>query len=230
MLSAPEGYPRSMTDTHDPRPLRVALAHESELVTQGLGRLLADHRQRVVLVPPRSNGGVTPVVDLTLHDSMADPPASLDAVTRLLHRAGGGRLVTFTWNVRPDLVRRVLDLGVSGCLSKDLPAGRLVSALEAIDAGETVVDAGRPASAGPVVDPLTPREAEVITLITMGLDNNSVARETYLSINSVKSHIRSAYRKMGVTSRSQAVLWGIRHGYADPGLAVPEAGAPALTG
>ena len=50
-------------------------------------------------------------------------------------------------------------------------------------------------------------------MITQGLDNQSIADRASISINSLKSYIRSAYRKMGVTSRSQAVLWGVRHGY-----------------
>jgi len=61
---------------------------------------------------------------------------------------------------------------------------------------------------------LTARESEIIALITTGLSNNEIARQTYLSINSVKSYIRSAYRRMGVSSRSQAVLWGVQHGLA----------------
>ena len=45
------------------------------------------------------------------------------------------------------------------------------------------------------------------------MSNHEIARQTYLSINSVQSYIRAAYRTMGVTSRSQAVLWGIDHGF-----------------
>ena len=59
---------------------------------------------------------------------------------------------------------------------------------------------------------LSAREAEVIALITQGFTNDEIARNCYLSINSVKSYIRSAYRKMGVERRSQAVLWGVQHG------------------
>jgi DNA-binding CsgD family transcriptional regulator len=59
---------------------------------------------------------------------------------------------------------------------------------------------------------LTGREAEIIALITQGLSNQEIAERSYLSINSVKTYIRTAYRKMGVTRRSQAVLWGIKNG------------------
>ncbi|MDO9498020.1 MAG: LuxR C-terminal-related transcriptional regulator, partial [Nocardioides sp.] len=55
---------------------------------------------------------------------------------------------------------------------------------------------------------------EVVALITQGLSNQEIADRCYLSINSVKTYVRTAYRKMQVTRRSQAVLWGIAHGLA----------------
>ena len=60
---------------------------------------------------------------------------------------------------------------------------------------------------------LTEREAEIIALITQGKSNDEIAAVSYLSKNSIKSYIRSAYRKIGVTSRTQAVLWGVDHGF-----------------
>ena len=60
---------------------------------------------------------------------------------------------------------------------------------------------------------LTDREAEVLALITQGRSNAEVAALTYLSPNTVKSYIRTIYRKIDVTSRTQAVLWGVRNGF-----------------
>ena len=60
---------------------------------------------------------------------------------------------------------------------------------------------------------LTERESEIMALITQGKSNAEIAAMTYLSINSIKTHIRNAYRKTGVASRSQAVLWGVDHGF-----------------
>ena len=60
---------------------------------------------------------------------------------------------------------------------------------------------------------LTPREAEILALITQGLSNQEIAKRAFLSINSVKTYIRTAYRKINVTSRSQAVLWGVDNGF-----------------
>lgn len=199
------------------RPVRVTLAHECELVTVGLAGLLAPYAHRVQLLP--SPGGVPARdADLTLHDTLAgvrDLP--LAAVQTVAH---DGLLVTWTWNSRPDLVELALGNGVSGVLSKSLPAARLVAALESIHHGRPVVDLGtdQPTVAHSAVpasplETLTPREAQVIAMITAGYDNQTIAERASISINSLKSYIRSAYRKMGVTSRSQAVLWGVRHGH-----------------
>ena len=72
---------------------------------------------------------------------------------------------------------------------------------------------------------LTAREAEVLALITQGLSNQEIADRTYLTINSVKTYIRTAYRKIGVTRRAQAVGWGMRHGFEPDRLRVVD-GAP----
>jgi DNA-binding NarL/FixJ family response regulator len=63
---------------------------------------------------------------------------------------------------------------------------------------------------------LSRRESEVLQLVLQGLSNQEIAEAMFLSINSVKSYIRSAYRKIEVNSRSQAVIWGMNHGFASP--------------
>ena len=60
---------------------------------------------------------------------------------------------------------------------------------------------------------LTDREAEILALITQGKSNAEVAALTYLSPNTIKSYIRTIYRKIDVLSRTQAVLWGVKHGF-----------------
>ena len=61
---------------------------------------------------------------------------------------------------------------------------------------------------------LTTRESDILLLISHGLSNQDISDRLYLSINSVKSYIRLAYRKMsGVESRTQAVIWAIQHGF-----------------
>ncbi len=111
---------------------------------------------------------------------------------------------------------------VAGHLDKSLPARRLLERLEAIRRASVPLDAptARPARAGRAgvvrevrhpepgrVPALTPREQDIVSRIARGLSNAEIAEQLYLSINSVKTYVRTAYRKMGVTTRPQAVAW-----------------------
>lgn len=100
-------------------------------------------------------------------------------------------------------------------------------------------EGGRPAQTGPGGPlggvALSSRELHVLHLIAHGLSNQEIADAVFLSINSVKTYIRSAYRKIGVTRRAQAVVWALRHGldggehatYDVPGLALGKDDRPS---
>jgi len=64
---------------------------------------------------------------------------------------------------------------------------------------------------------LTDRESEILALITQAKSNTDIAEIAYLSLNTVKSHLKTLYRKLGVRSRTEAALWGVRHGFDLPG-------------
>ena len=131
----------------------------------------------------------------------------------------------YSWNLKPELIEEALAGGASGYLSKVLTGPAVVDALERIKAGEIVVLAGDfESSADGAGDwpgreaGLSPREAEILALITQGLSNQEIADRVYVSINSVKTYIRSAYRKIDVTKRTQAVIWGIDNGFRPDSL------------
>lgn len=59
---------------------------------------------------------------------------------------------------------------------------------------------------------LSAHEGAIVSLIVLGLSNQEIADALYMSMRSVQTHIRSAYRTMGVTRRAQAISWGVHHG------------------
>ena len=178
------------------------------------------YRSRVVVAELDSNESVDDVVDIVLYDSFAQPESDHEEIRVLVGNPRARRVVVYTWNFRPDLIESARREGVRGYLSKTLPAGELVAALEAVHAGQVVVSdpPTRARTATGLEWPgrgegLTDREAEILALITQGKSNADVAALTYLSPNTVKSYIRIIYRKIDVASRTQAVLWGINHGF-----------------
>ncbi|MEO7753729.1 MAG: response regulator transcription factor [Terracoccus sp.] len=201
------------------RPVRVALVDDYEIVVRGLARMFDSYTDRIDLVELDAHVPISQPVDIALYDTFAQDQADRADFTELLSGGKAAKLVVYSWNVQPELLRAARDRGAAAYLSKGMPAALLVESLEQVHRGEPVTAAMAPGEPEVMAgdwpgraEGLTPREAEVVALITQGLSNQQVADRAFLSINSVKSYIRSAYQKMGVTSRSQAVLWGVRHG------------------
>lgn len=205
------------------QPIRLAVVNDYDVVVEGVAGMLRRYRDEVRIVALDSSGGQEttgePQVDIALVDTFAHPPGDCDAVARLAKSGRAHHVVVYSWNLDPATIERALTRGVHGYISKMAPAGELVAALRKIADGEVVVDAdvsrlGQVPGDWPGREEgLTPRESEMVALITQGLSNEDIVRQTMLSPNTVKSYIRAAYRKIGVSSRSRAVLWGIEHGF-----------------
>jgi NarL family two-component system response regulator LiaR len=203
-------------------PIRIAIVNDYEIVVEGLAAVLAPYRDRIEVVELDSRMPVISDVDVLLYDTFGQVQGDAVDLDDLV-QGGEARVVIFSWNVQQDLVERAVGRGAAGYVSKSITAEELVKAIERVHAGDVVImPIESPGLDETTLNPVWPgvdhglsaREAEVVALITQGLSNQEIAVRCYLSINSVKTYVRTAYRKMGVTRRSQAVLWGIGHGLA----------------
>ncbi len=203
--------------------VRVALVNDYEVVVKGLRDMLADFAERVQVVELDLGVEVEQPVDVALYDCFAALSLHTDDLAGLVGQDRVGAVAVYTWSSRDDLIAAALATGARGWLSKSLDAPSIVAALERLAAGEQVVLRGdvirTEAPDGQSLgdwpgraEGLTPRQAEIVCLITQGLSNSEICERTYLTLNTVKSYIREAYRTMGVTTRVQAVLWGVEHG------------------
>ncbi len=202
------------------KPITVALVDDYDVVVMGVANMFDKYRDRIVVAELDSNMGVKDSVDIVLYDSFAQPESDHEEIGVLIDNPRARRVVVYTWNFHPDLIESARQMGAHGYISKTLPARELVAALEAVHAGETVISDAPPRARSAVGldwpgrgEGLSDRESEILALITQGKSNAEVAKLTYLSPNTVKSYIRSIYRKIGVGSRTQAVLWGVNHGF-----------------
>lgn len=211
-----------------PAPIRVAVVNDYEMVVAGVAAMLSQHPDRVRVVELDSGLPVVSDVDVILYDTFGQVQGDGVDLEDLVHGTGA-RVVIFSWNLQPDLVERAIERGASGYLSKGITTEHMVAAIEDVHAGRIVipetdesVDTGAAGEWPGRAQGLTAREAEVLALITQGLSNQEIADRSYLSINSVKTYIRTAYRKIGVSRRAQAVAWGMRHGFEPDRLRVIE--------
>ena len=201
-------------------PITVALIDDYDVVLLGVAQMLDQYRDRVLIAEIDTNKPLHDTVDIALYDSFAQPEADHSEIEVLVENPRAHKVVVYTWNFHPDLIKSAKDKGAHGYISKTLPARELVAALEAVHAGDLVISdpPRRAPSTGALNWPgraegLTDREAEILALITQGKSNAEVAALTFLSPNTVKSYIRTVYRKIGAGSRTQAVLWGVNNGF-----------------
>lgn len=199
--------------------IRVALVNDYDIVVQGLRAMLRRYEERFEFVDLSVDTHVDSYADIALYDSFASPNSSPLQSAAIADSPRVGKAVLYTWEIANSEIAEALSRGVAGYIAKTTPANHLADAIETIYRGEKPVHnplgklqsnfgdwPGRE-------EGLTQREAEILALITQGFTNEEIARHSNLSINSVKTYIRSCYRRIGVSRRAQAVLWGVQHGF-----------------
>jgi NarL family two-component system response regulator LiaR len=197
--------------------LRLAIVDDYAVVVAGVASFLASEGIDVV-----ETGAGTPVlsdVDIVLYDTFGQIQGRGIDLEDFV-RDSGAKVVIYSWNLDSRLINDAVAGGACGYLSKVLTGPEVVAALKRVIEGETVIVTGdNESSVGGAGDwpgrsvGLSSREAEVLALIAQGLSNQQIADRVYLSINSIKSTIRNAYRKIGVVTRSQAVIWALDNGF-----------------
>ena len=201
------------------RPVRVAIVNDYELVVVGVAALLAPFRDRIKSSSSTAGCRCCSDVDVVLYDTFGQVQGNAVDLEALVDGGGQGGDLQLE---PPARAGGGLARGRCGGLPVQGDGRRGARAPRSSDPRrQTVVPPQRRRDGQPEARSdwpgqehgLTAREAEIVALITQGLSNQEIADRSYLSINSVKTYIRTAYRKMGVDRRSQAVLWGIKHGF-----------------
>jgi DNA-binding NarL/FixJ family response regulator len=187
----------------------VAIVSPQEVVARGLTAMLADYPSRVVVTALPGVWSAAVGVEVILYDTLG---LALDDGAALDHLLTGtdARVLIYSREARPG--PRALPPCRAGAtwVSMSTGAEELIAAIESVLDGTAVPD--QPAPPGREVG-LTPREAETLALVTRGLSNHEIAEKLCVSANTLKSHIRQAYRKIGAASRAQAVAWAMGHGF-----------------
>ena len=152
-------------------------------------------------------------MQLVLLDLMLPGCSGIDALVQFLKVLPRARVVVISATEDSDSVRAALDAGAVGYLPKTSPPRIIAEALRAVLEGGTYAP---PQALGAVPHIRTPRtladlgiterQADVLRLVTRGLSNSEIARELNIAENTVKQHAHAAYRALGVSSRTEAMV------------------------
>jgi len=196
------------------RPLRVAVLSKNRVTRAGLRQMLSECGEHFSVLENAVETARLRDHDVVLFDvsEVSDLIGSLRHDLSVL-LAGQVSVVALTPRGCPDLEESVIAMGATSTVSMDVTVTALAQAVERAAAGEaTDLAAYRrarrvAASRARAGSQLSARELTILELVGTGLTNRDIADRLYLSINSVKTYIRTAYRKIGVSRRAEAVLW-----------------------
>jgi DNA-binding NarL/FixJ family response regulator len=185
----------------------VAIAGAGDLIVGGLREIISQAADLEIT----DLGDLPP--DVVVYDAMGLLVDGGVELARLVdsHRSA---IVVVGRDLRPGLAARAMASGALACVSMEAPAQDFLETIRAAATAGLVTRPPPPPGLGHEAQ-LTPREVLILSGIARGMRNRDIAELHALSPNTVKSYVRSAYRKMGVTTRSQAVSWCLQHGF-DP--------------
>lgn len=214
-----------------PGPIRLLLVDDHQMVLDGLRAMLRPLADDVEVVATTTDPSEARrlVVDLTpdvaLIDVRMQAISGLELCAELQRVAPGTKVVLLTVYDDEQYLFEALRAGASGYLTKQVVAEELLGHLRRVLAGEIVVDpalAGRVALSAARLNRgefwrgaalgLTQRESEVLELMVHGHANRAIAARLVLGEETIKTHVRSIYRKLGVSDRAQAVALVLREG------------------
>ncbi|HXS85165.1 MAG TPA: response regulator transcription factor [Mycobacterium sp.] len=212
-------------------PVRIVLVDDHEMVIEGLKAMLTSFEDRVQVVGQAV--GVERAIevvdelrpDIVLCDVRMQGSSGLDLCKMLRERQSDRKVVMLSVYDDEQYLYQALRVGASGYLLKSISSDDLVRQLELAHQGDTVIDPGMAARAADTAarmqrdefwpgarQGLTQRESEILACMVNGLSNRGIATKLVIGEETVKSHLRSIYRKLGVNDRTSAVATALREG------------------
>lgn len=206
-------------------PIRVLLVEDHQLVAEGLAALLQEYDDIVVAgwaptVAAALETAERESIDVGLIDFRLPDGLGADAATGLLRRQREAAIIFLSADESDDSIATAVEAGASGYLLKSAPIDEVVESIRRAVEGETLIPAKKlaqllarrremhreqAAQAG-LMESLTPREREILELMTEGLDNRAVAERLHIEYSTVRSHVRKVLQKLGARSKLEAVV------------------------
>jgi len=216
--------------TEETERIRVMLVDDHEVVRRGLRGFL-ELQPDIEVVGEAPDGVIACekaaelVPDVVLMDLLMPNMDGLTAIGTIKAANPVIEIIAVTSFIEEEKVTAALEAGASGYLLKDADAEEVAAAIRSAHAGEVHLDAAvarllaqrmRNRRDTEPVEPLTPREKEVLSQLAKGASNKEIAYELSITERTARTHVSNILGKLGLASRTQAALWAVEHKLVDP--------------
>jgi len=215
-----------------PDPIRVLVVDDHALFRRGLEMVLAEESD-IELVGEASDGAEAvakageALPDVVLMDIRMPKSSGIEACRAMKEVAPSAKIVMLTISDEEEDLFEAIRAGASGYLLKDIPYDEVADVVRAVYGGQSLINPSMAAKlltefaalakrdgeerAEQVPAPkLTDREMEVLRLVARGMNNRDIAKELFISENTVKNHVRNILEKLQIHSRMEAVMIAVR--------------------
>ena len=232
-MSGDPGIIREADDARGvPDPIRVLIVVDHALFRRGLEMVLAEEPD-IELVGEASDGAEAvakageALPDVILMDIRMPKSSGIEACRAMKEVAPSAKIVMLTISDEEEDLFEAIRAGASGYLLKDIPYDEVADVVRAVHGGQSLINPSMAAKlltefaalakrdgeerAQEVPAPkLTDREMEVLRLVARGMNNRDIAKELFISENTVKNHVRNILEKLQIHSRMEAVMIAVR--------------------
>ncbi len=217
----------------EPEPIRTLIVDDHALFRRGLEMVLAAEPD-IELVGEASDGQEAvlrageSLPDVILMDIRMPRSSGIEACRALKELVPSAKIVMLTISDEEEDLFEAIRAGASGYLLKDIPLDEVADTVRAVNGGQSLIN---PSMAGKLLtefaalarreqeeEPpqqvpaprLTEREIQVLRLVARGMNNRDIAKELFISENTVKNHVRNILEKLQIHSRMEAVMVAVR--------------------
>lgn len=213
----------------DATPIRLLLVDDHTILRQGMKQLLETDTRFVV--SGEAGDGQEAIVqalslrpDIILMDVNLPKTSGFEASQAILVAWPEARILVLTNQDAPDVVKQFMEIPIQGFLLKDVQLEDLTDALFRVMAGEKIPLAEalsekvamarqKASTQTQAYEALTDREREVLKALSRGYSNQQLADLLVVSPKTVHNHLYNIYSKIGVASRSEAIVWAMERGW-----------------
>ncbi|HUA28130.1 MAG TPA: response regulator transcription factor [Streptosporangiaceae bacterium] len=232
MGGSPGASPAPPDASPQAEPIRAMIVDDHALFRRGLEMVL-EEEQDIELVGQASDGAeavekaAESLPDVVLMDIRMPRSSGIEACRAMKEAAPSAKIIILTISDEEEDLFEAIRAGASGYLLKDIPLDEVADAVRAVHGGQSLIN---PSMAGKLLTEfatlarrddeeraqelpaprLTEREMQVLKLVARGMNNRDIAKELFISENTVKNHVRNILEKLQIHSRMEAVMVAVR--------------------